>query len=91
MARIFLDWNSFHGPGMFKLLSCTVVAFFYTKPSLSQKLCLCEPTFGLAQKRLFLTLLHSEWPKLYGVLAVLSEIGLVCMATLPWETILLLK
>ena len=24
----------------------------------------------------FLTLLHSEWPKLYGVLAVLSAIGL---------------
>ena len=25
---------------------------------------------------LFFTLLHSEWPKLYGVLAVLSAIGL---------------
>ena len=25
---------------------------------------------------LFLTLLHSEWPKLYGVLAILSAIGL---------------
>ena len=25
---------------------------------------------------LLLTLLHSEWPKLYGVLAILSAIGL---------------
>ena len=24
----------------------------------------------------YLTLLHSEWPKLYGVLAILSAIGL---------------
>ena len=24
-----------------------------------------------------LTLLHSEWPKLYGVLAILSAIGLI--------------
>ena len=27
-------------------------------------------------KKIFLTLLHSEWPKLYGVLDVLSAIGL---------------
>ena len=25
-----------------------------------------------------LTLLHSEWPKLYGVLAILSAVGLKC-------------
>ena len=29
------------------------------------------------QKVEFLTLLHSEWPKLYGVLAILSAIGLI--------------
>ena len=28
-----------------------------------------------------LTLLHSEWPKLYGVLAVLSAKGLRCQKT----------
>ena len=30
---------------------------------------------------LLLTLLHSEWPKLYGVLAILSAIGLRWMGT----------
>ena len=37
---------------------------------------------------LTLTLLHSEWPKLYGVLAVLSAIGLRCMDILSEEAIL---
>ena len=31
----------------------------------------------LPKKALFLTLLHSEWPKLFGVLAILSAIGLI--------------
>ena len=30
----------------------------------------------LKVKHFILTLLHSEWPKLYGVLAVLSAVGL---------------
>ena len=30
----------------------------------------------LSQKLFLLTLLHSEWPKLYGVLAILSAVGL---------------
>ena len=33
----------------------------------------------LQWEHLNLTLLHSEWPKLYGVLAVLSAIGLAEM------------
>ena len=32
----------------------------------------CDPSLEL-----ILTLLHSEWPKLYGVLAILSAIGLM--------------
>ena len=29
-----------------------------------------------------LTLLHSEWPKLYGVFAILSAIGLITTTTI---------
>ena len=32
--------------------------------------------FAPREAHFFLTLLHPEWPKLYGVLAVLSAIGL---------------
>ena len=38
----------------------------------------------MAELQLFynaLTLLHSEWPKLNGVLAILSAIGLLCCFT----------
>ena len=42
-------------------------------------ICLTAPTAtGLWETFTFaLTLLHSEWPKLYGVLAILSAIGLI--------------
>ena len=43
--------------------------------------CFCFPLWEAdgtfyAKSKTLLTLLHSEWPKLYGVLAVLSAIGL---------------
>ena len=37
---------------------------------------LTETMFILTAINPFLTLLHSEWPKLYGVLAILSAKGL---------------
>ena len=36
-------------------------------------ICICD----LDSKLPIITLLHSEWPKLYGVLAVLGENGLI--------------
>ena len=35
-----------------------------------------EIKLHLACRQQVINLLHSEWPKLYGVLAVLSELGL---------------
>ena len=37
---------------------------------------------------MYFTLLHSEWPKLYGVLAILSAKGLRYMGTLSGEATL---
>ena len=35
----------------------------------------------MSPKYISLTLLHSEWPKLYGVLTILSAIGLNCLCS----------
>ena len=35
-----------------------------------------KTTLQQQMQQFLLTLLHSEWPKLYGVLAILTEIGL---------------
>ena len=49
--------------------------FYKGKQFLSLSVCLLDkPT--LMEQGLLLTLLHSEWPKLHRVLAVLSAIGL---------------
>ena len=36
---------------------------------------------------MLLTILHSEWPKLYGVLVVLSAIGLESFLSQPANTL----
>ena len=38
--------------------------------------------------QMLLSLLHSEWPKLYRVLAILSAIGLNCTSLLNTEDII---
>ena len=40
--------------------------------------------FKIESKFLLSTLLHSEWPKLHRVLAILSAIGLRCAPTGEW-------
>ena len=55
---------------------CNLIHLFLTLNVMQTTLSICLSVgYSLPRFVLYLTLLHSEWPKLYGVLAILSAIG----------------